>query len=114
MLSGFPRTAPGTHGKGTAVALAEVRTRRSASAGRNPLGSSTAREVGLQKLLSTRICDLMVERRVEDAKRIQRLITKLDHIIAEGHPTYGHAVAGREFRPETLSAIILRKLVLRE
>jgi 4-hydroxy-tetrahydrodipicolinate synthase len=39
---------------------------------------------------STRICDLMVERRVEDAKRIQRLITKLDHIIAEGHPTYGH------------------------
>jgi 4-hydroxy-tetrahydrodipicolinate synthase len=39
---------------------------------------------------STRICDLMVERRIEDAKRIQRLITKLDHIIAEGHPTYGH------------------------
>jgi molecular chaperone DnaK len=28
-----------------------------------------------------------------------------------GHPTYGRAVAGREFRPETLSAIILRKLV---
>jgi 4-hydroxy-tetrahydrodipicolinate synthase len=39
---------------------------------------------------STRICDLMVERRVEDAKRIQRLIAKLDHIIAAGHPTYGH------------------------
>ena len=39
---------------------------------------------------STRMCDLMVERRVEDAKRIQRLINKLDHIIAEGHPTYGH------------------------
>ncbi len=28
-----------------------------------------------------------------------------------GHPTYGFKVAGREFRPETLSAIILRKLV---
>jgi molecular chaperone DnaK len=28
-----------------------------------------------------------------------------------GHPTYGTLVAGREFRPETLSAIILRKLV---
>jgi len=27
-----------------------------------------------------------------------------------GHPTYGRTVAGREFRPETLSAIILRKL----
>src|SRR6202011_5531951 len=28
-----------------------------------------------------------------------------------GHPAYGRPVAGREFRPETLSAIILRKLV---
>src|SRR5262245_52128939 len=28
-----------------------------------------------------------------------------------GHPTYGSLVAGREFRPETLSALILRKLV---
>src|SRR5579863_9571113 len=28
-----------------------------------------------------------------------------------GHSAYGHPVAGREFRPETLSAIILRKLV---
>jgi molecular chaperone DnaK len=28
-----------------------------------------------------------------------------------GHPTYGRPVGGREFRPETLSAIILRKLV---
>jgi molecular chaperone DnaK len=28
-----------------------------------------------------------------------------------GHPTLGHPVAGRDFRPETLSAIILRKLV---
>jgi molecular chaperone DnaK len=28
-----------------------------------------------------------------------------------GHPTYGRNVASREFRPETLSAMILRKLV---
>src|SRR5438046_4534517 len=28
-----------------------------------------------------------------------------------GQPDYGKPVAGREFRPETLSAIILRKLV---
>jgi molecular chaperone DnaK len=28
-----------------------------------------------------------------------------------GHPTFGHHVSGREFRPETLAAIILRKLV---
>ena len=28
-----------------------------------------------------------------------------------GHPTFGRPVAGRDFRPETLSAIILRKLV---
>jgi molecular chaperone DnaK len=28
-----------------------------------------------------------------------------------GHPSFGRAVAGRDFRPETLSAIILRKLV---
>jgi molecular chaperone DnaK len=28
-----------------------------------------------------------------------------------GHPTYGHPIAGRDFRPETLSALILRKLV---
>src|SRR5438105_5547386 len=28
-----------------------------------------------------------------------------------GQPTLGHPIAGRDFRPETLSAIILRKLV---
>src|SRR5205807_6821780 len=28
-----------------------------------------------------------------------------------GHPKYAQAVTGREFRPETLSAIILKKLV---
>jgi 4-hydroxy-tetrahydrodipicolinate synthase len=39
---------------------------------------------------SARIWDLLVEGRIEDAKVIQRLITKFDHVIAEGHPTYGH------------------------
>src|SRR5437868_4980836 len=28
-----------------------------------------------------------------------------------GHPRFGHPVSGRDFRPETLSAIILKKLV---
>src|ERR1700746_305881 len=28
-----------------------------------------------------------------------------------GHPTFGKEVSGRDFRPETLSAIILRELV---
>lgn len=39
---------------------------------------------------SSRIWDLLVAGRIEEAKSIQRLITKLDHVIAEGHPTYGH------------------------
>jgi len=39
---------------------------------------------------SSRIWDYLVDGRIEDAKRIQRLINRIDHIIAEGHPTYGH------------------------
>jgi 4-hydroxy-tetrahydrodipicolinate synthase len=39
---------------------------------------------------SSRIWDLLVAGRIEDAKRIQRLINRVDHVIAEGHPTYGH------------------------
>ncbi|MGI9111905.1 MAG: dihydrodipicolinate synthase family protein [Gaiellaceae bacterium] len=39
---------------------------------------------------SARIWDLLVAGRIEDAKRIQRLISRIDHVIAEGHPTYGH------------------------
>src|SRR3954454_17385387 len=39
---------------------------------------------------SHRIWDFLTAGRIDDAKRIQRLIGKLDHIIAEGHPTYGH------------------------
>lgn len=39
---------------------------------------------------SHRIWDYLVEGRIDDAKRVQRLINRMDHIIAEGHPTYGH------------------------
>jgi 4-hydroxy-tetrahydrodipicolinate synthase len=39
---------------------------------------------------SYRFCDYMAEGRVEDAKTIQRAINAMDHIIAKGHPTYGH------------------------
>ena len=39
---------------------------------------------------SSRIWDYLVDGRIEDARRIQRLINRIDHIIAEGHPTYGH------------------------
>lgn len=39
---------------------------------------------------SHRICDFIVEGRLEDARRIQRLIGKMQAIINEGHPTYGH------------------------
>ena len=39
---------------------------------------------------SYRIWDYLVEGRLDDARKVQRLINELDHIIAEGHPTYGH------------------------
>ena len=39
---------------------------------------------------SHRIWDYLVEGRIEDARNVQRLINAMDHIIAEGHPTYGH------------------------
>jgi 4-hydroxy-tetrahydrodipicolinate synthase len=39
---------------------------------------------------SYRIWDYLVEGRIDDAKAIQRLINEIDHIIAAGHPTYGH------------------------
>lgn len=43
---------------------------------------------------------------LEDPYRVATLIKR-----RMGLPDYGHSVAGREFRPETLAAIILRKLV---
>jgi 4-hydroxy-tetrahydrodipicolinate synthase len=39
---------------------------------------------------STRICDLLAAGRIAEAKQIQRCIIEIEHIIAEGHPTYGH------------------------
>ncbi len=39
---------------------------------------------------SSRIWDYLVEGRIDAAKAIQRMITRIDHIIAEGHPMYGH------------------------
>jgi 4-hydroxy-tetrahydrodipicolinate synthase len=53
---------------------------------------------------SYRIWDYLVEGRFEDARKVQRLINRMDHIIAEGHPTYGHqcyskALAGAAGHP---------------
>lgn len=39
---------------------------------------------------STRICDFCAEGRWEDAKKIERLINRINAVIAAGHPTYGH------------------------
>ncbi|MEZ5906164.1 MAG: dihydrodipicolinate synthase family protein [Geminicoccaceae bacterium] len=39
---------------------------------------------------SSRICDLLTEGKVEEAKAIQRHISVIEHTIAEGHPTWGH------------------------
>jgi 4-hydroxy-tetrahydrodipicolinate synthase len=39
---------------------------------------------------SSRIWDYLVDGRIDEARQIQRLIDRMDHIIAEGHPTYGH------------------------
>lgn len=39
---------------------------------------------------SHRIFDLLDQGRVEEALVIQRLLDRIEHIIAEGHPTYGH------------------------
>ena len=39
---------------------------------------------------SSRIWDLLVDGRIADARRVQEVITRIDHVIAAGHPTYGH------------------------
>lgn len=41
-------------------------------------------------LASSRIWDRLVEGRLDEAKRIQSVINKIDHTIAEGHPLYGY------------------------
>ena len=39
---------------------------------------------------SYRIFELVDQGRLDEALSVQRLIDRIDHIIAEGHPTYGH------------------------
>ena len=41
-------------------------------------------------LASGRIFELLEADRIDDARAIWRLIDRIDHIIAAGHPTYGH------------------------
>src|SRR5688572_9350673 len=43
---------------------------------------------------------------LEQPERVAQVIKR-----SMGHAKYAHPVAGRDFRPETLSAILLRKLV---
>jgi 4-hydroxy-tetrahydrodipicolinate synthase len=49
----------------------------------NPYGNYVPRA-------SWKFCQWITEGRWEDAKRVQRLIDRMQHIIGEGHPTYGH------------------------
>jgi len=39
---------------------------------------------------STAICDFLAAGRIDDARVLSQYINQIDHIIAEGHPTYGH------------------------
>lgn len=39
---------------------------------------------------SYRIWDLLTAGRLDEARSLQQIIDKIDHIIAAGHPTYGH------------------------
>lgn len=41
-------------------------------------------------LASGRIFELLDAGRIDDARSIWRIIDRIDHIIAAGHPTYGH------------------------
>lgn len=45
---------------------------------------------------SAGIAKLAAEGRIEEARSIQRLIDAIDHIIAAGHPTYGHQCYSKE------------------
>jgi len=39
---------------------------------------------------TSRIWEFLVMGRIDDARAVQRVVSAMDHIIAEGHPTYGH------------------------
>jgi len=45
---------------------------------------------------SAGIAVLAAEGRIDEARSIQRLIDAIDHIIAQGHPTYGHQCYSKE------------------
>lgn len=49
----------------------------------NPYGNYLPRASG-------RVFDLLDAGRIDDARDVWRLIDRIDHIIAAGHPTYGH------------------------
>lgn len=49
----------------------------------NPYGNYTPRASSL-------ICDLLSAGMVEEATEIERKLSAIDHIVAAGHPTYGH------------------------
>lgn len=49
----------------------------------NPYGNYVPRA-------SSRLFDLLEQGRLDDARSVQRLIDRIDHVIAAGHPTYGH------------------------
>lgn len=48
----------------------------------NPYGNYIVR--------SHRVWDLLTAGRIDDARSVERIINAIDHIIAAGHPTYGH------------------------
>lgn len=39
---------------------------------------------------TTRMWEYLEQGRIDDAAAIQRIVTQMDHVIAAGHPTYGH------------------------
>jgi 4-hydroxy-tetrahydrodipicolinate synthase len=49
----------------------------------NPYGNYAPRASSL-------ICDLLAAGKIEEATEIERKLNAIDHIIAAGHPTYGH------------------------
>jgi 4-hydroxy-tetrahydrodipicolinate synthase len=66
-------------------------------AGERPVGSFLLGAIGWVNpygnyipRASNRMFELLEEGRIDEARRVQRLVDAMDHIIAEGHPTYGH------------------------
>src|SRR3954451_6529103 len=49
---------------------------------------------------SHRIWDFLTAGRLDDAKRVQRVINQMDHLIAAGHPTYGHQAYSKALAAE--------------